>query len=95
MSQAVDKSKLRRSINKFEMEQISELEEKKPGGIWFDGKKDDTLHVIIDEQGKKTNVVIKEEHVSVICQPGGDYVTHLTPPGEKGVELGNTLTTFL
>ena len=41
------------------------------------GEKDDTLHVETDEQGKKKNIVIKEEHVSVISQPGGDYVTHL------------------
>ena len=66
------------------IEQIANLEAEKPGGVWFDGKKDDTISVISDEQGKKKNIVIKEEHVSVISEPGGDYVTHLTPPGSKG-----------
>ena len=58
-------------------------------------KKDDTIHTITDEQGKRKNVVFKEEHVSVISQPGGDYVTHLTPPGGKGVEIANDLAKLL
>ena len=99
MSQAVDKSKLRRAIKSYakevKAEQIAELKKRKPGGCWFDGKKDETLHTITDDQGRKKNIVFKEEHVSVICQPGGDYVTHLTPPGGKGVEIATDLAKFL
>ena len=76
-------------------EQIPELQSKKPGGYWFDGKKDDTLFVETDSQGKKKNIVKKEEHVSVISQPGGQYVTHLTPPGGRGVAIADDLIYFL
>ena len=72
-----------------------ELQVTKPGGFWFDGKKDDTLVVETDEEGKKKNVVKKEEHVSVITQSGGLYVTHLTPAGGRGVEIAQDLTSFL
>ena len=95
----VDKNKLRREIeafqNELKEEQMLELSIKKPGGFWFDGKKDDTLCVETDSEGKKKNVVKKEEHVSVISEPGGQYVTHLTPPGGKGVEIAKDLTCFL
>ena len=95
----VDKNKLRREIeayeNELKEEQMLELQIAKPGGFWFDGKKDDSLVVVSDDQGKKKNVVKKEEHVSVISQPGGLYVTHLTPAGGKGVEIAKDLTSFL
>ena len=73
---------------------MNELREKKPGRFQFDGKKDDTLFVETDEQGKKKTVIVKLEHVSVISEPGGEYITHLTPGG-KGVEIGKELTGFL
>ena len=98
-SKVVDKNKLKREIEKYQKElkeeQILELQSEKPGGYWFDGKKDDTLFVETDSQGKKKNIVKKEEHVSVISQPGGQYVTHLTHPDGRGVEIADDLISFL
>ena len=74
MSLAVDKNKLRRAIQSYENElkedQILELKVEKPKALWFDGKKDDTLFVETDAEGKKKNVIKKKSMCQLLVNLG-------------------------
>ena len=95
----IDKSRLRRWIDKYRGERQEAdqklLEQRQPPAFYFDGKKDQTLCVEKDERGKQYNVVRVEEHISVSAEPGGKYVTHLTPEGGKGKQVGDALVDYL
>ena len=50
-------------------------------GVYFDGRKDNTLVQIYDEKtGSYRKRIIKEEHISVTSEPDGLYRLHFTPP---------------
>ena len=48
-----------------------------------------------DENGKMFNYYQEEEHISVSSEPGGKYVTHLTPAGVTGAEIGKAVVDYL
>ena len=98
-SQVIDKNKLRRTIEKFKEERVAEdaqeLVEAQGEAYYCDGKKDITLFVKKDDQGKYYNTFEEEEHISVSSEPGGKYVSHLTPAGGKGSDIAEVLVTYL
>ena len=57
-------------------------------GLFADGRKDKTLMLRFEnDTGKYHKRVITEEHISVIQEPAGVYLTHYTPdPEEKGAK---------
>ena len=81
----IDKSKLRRAIDRYRKERqeedIENLEEKQGIAYYFDGKKTLSLCVEEDDQGKKYNTRRELKLISVSSEPGGYYVTHLEPEG--------------
>ena len=95
----IDKNKLRRAIEKFREERTEEdskeLLEAQGDAFYFDGKKDVTLFVKKDDYGKMYNTYEEEEHISVSSEPGGKYVTHLTPAGGKGSEISEVVVDYL
>ena len=90
----IDRMKLKRAIKRYEeqveKEQKAEMEISKPKMISFDGKKDDTLITEVDANGKNKVVLKKEEHVSIMSEPGSKYLTHLSP-GSKGVDIAQAI----
>ncbi len=62
-------------------------------GIFFDGRKDfSTLCRKQDpETGKYFGSTIREEHVSVLSEPGGVYLTRFTPDSGTGKDLAKGL----
>ena len=66
----------------------------KPFMIAFNGKKDNTLVLTLDEMDKLKVTVQKEEHVTVIAEPHAKYLTHLSP-GSKGVEIAKAIHEYL
>ena len=94
----IDRNKLRRAIEKYEKELLKEreieMEECPPEMLSFDGKKDVTLVRETDETGKQKIIIGSEEHVTVISEPGSEYLAHLTP-GHKGVDIANGLYEFM
>ena len=95
----IDKNKLRRSIDRFrELRKVADKEslvETQGEAYYFDGKKDSTLTVGKDDNGKQFNYYQEEEHISVSSEPGGKYVTHLTPTGGTGAEIGKAVADYL
>ena len=63
--------------------------------IIFDGKKDDTLTYLVDDKGKTYPGRTKEEHIAVSSEPGGKYLTHLSPDGGKAVNVGDSLVNWI
>ena len=81
---AVDKKKIQRATSslitnaKEEAEQA--LRDNPVIGLFADGRKDQTLVLMRDdESGKFHKRVIQEEHISVTEEPKGTYITHFTP----------------
>ena len=77
--------------------------EDKPDGWYYDGKKcatlvKDTKYVNVQIRGKrgrgsKTQVtttgtkVVTVDHYSVVCEPGGEYETHVNPNSGTGLDI--------
>lgn len=55
------------------------LDQEKIQGIYFDGRKDNTLLMQPDSRGILHKKIEKEYHVSVTCEPEGKYLDHFTP----------------
>ena len=47
--------------------------------IFFDGKTDSTLTIEIDENGRRKNKTILEEHITMVAQPGNRFLGHVAP----------------
>ena len=62
----IDKNKLKRQMEKYQVDirekEMEELQKAPPEGIYFDGKKDDTLTLEKDERGVWKVVQYNEEH---------------------------------
>ena len=67
--------------------EMEELQNSPPEGIYFDGKKDDTLALEKDERAKGVWKVVqyKEEHYTRGVEPFGKYLGHLEPDSGKAV----------
>ncbi|CAH0558644.1 unnamed protein product [Brassicogethes aeneus] len=92
-SQIIDKSKIRRQKQKIRqaIRQDASIVTK---GLYFDGRKDNTIYQ--QKIGAKLyRRVKKEEHISLIREPGGQYVGHVTPSSATGSELSKYIVKYL
>lgn len=95
-SHVVDKSKIRREKKAKRRElQNQSIEERNPlQGLYFDGRKDNTL-VIENVNQKHFRRTIKEEHYSIIQEPGSVYVGHVTPSSGSAQNIANSIISHL
>ena len=80
----IDKKKIQRAllnlISNSSEEAEKVLKENPVIGIFADGRKDQTLVIMKDdESGKFHKRVVQEEHITVTEEPMGTYITHFTP----------------
>ena len=47
--------------------------------MFFDGRKDDSLIIKKGTDGRFRKVIVKEEHVSLVEEPGSHYLGNITP----------------
>ena len=76
-SKVIDRSKIRRErtkVRKALAAAINEIE-----GLYFDGRKDKTMHIVrcVDKKYHRKKVV--EEHASIISEPGSLYSSQVVP----------------
>ena len=73
-----EKEKVRKEVNQREESRINDdvIE-----GIYFDGKEIDTL-VMKKDGDKHRQMKQKQEHIVVVSQPDGKFLTHVTPEGK-------------
>ena len=95
----IDKNKLKRQMTKYQEDirtnQMNKLKLEPPVGIYFDGKKDDTLTLEKDDRGIWKVVQYNEEHYTLGIEPGGEYLGHLEPDGGKAVEISESMLKYL
>ena len=89
----IDLSKLRREREQCRKEiQEKEMENfKLINGLYFDGRKDATLMMAKAPTGKSFITTELEEHYVLVGEPGGYYLTHLSPPNGKGRVLAKEI----
>ncbi|KAK3909621.1 ATP-dependent DNA helicase mph1 [Frankliniella fusca] len=72
-----DKFKIQRAkqneVAKLQKQQVDKVE-----GLYFDGRRDKTM-TQVKEGTKYHRRIIKEEHISLVSEPGSKYVGHVTP----------------
>ena len=89
MSEVVDRNKIRRARQKNRSSTVNEREPKPIKAIYFDGRKDLTL---IQEMkgGKYYRKKVMEEHISLVEEPGAEYVGHysVTCGSAEGISKG-------
>ena len=89
----IDRSKLRRERERCRKEiQEKEMENfKLINGLYFDGRKDATQMMAKAPTGKCFITTELEEHYVLVGEPGGYYLTHLSPPNGKGRVLAKEI----
>ncbi|CAH1996010.1 unnamed protein product [Acanthoscelides obtectus] len=94
-SKIVDRSKIRRERAKVRVDLKRKDERRKEVyGIYFDGRKDQTL-VQTSKEGissKKTKI---EEHIVLVSEPGSKYIGHFTPESGNSLSIKRGILDFL
>lgn len=89
----VDKNKIRRALakNREKVEIQRNAENMYLEGLYFDGRKDQTLFQLEGRRVKKL-----EEHISLIQEPGSQYFGHVSvKTSSKAADLANGLISFI
>ena len=60
-------------------------------GLYFDGKIDKTLLQVKDDEGFMHHNIIKEDHITILTEPESQYLSHVTPLGGSGKEIGSAI----
>uniref|UniRef100_A0A6P7FUP9 Uncharacterized protein LOC114334346 n=1 Tax=Diabrotica virgifera virgifera TaxID=50390 RepID=A0A6P7FUP9_DIAVI len=96
-SKIVDRSIIRRERAKARFE--LKRKDKEDGselvyGIYFDGRKDQTL-VQTSEEGSLSKKTKIEEHIVLVSEPGSKYIGHLTPASGNSQSIKKSILEFL
>jgi hypothetical protein len=93
-SKVIDRSKVRRSRETTRNLQQAESDASLPG-LYFDGRKDNTLVNVKADTGKYHRKEITEEHIVIVREPGSTYYCHVTPEGSSSNSIMKAMTTAL
>lgn len=92
----IDKNKVRREKSSFRSN-LQDMIKNEPNviqGLYFDGRKDNTLK--IDEVNNKCfRRTAKEEHYSIIQEPGSIYVGHVSPSTGSSKVIASAILDYL
>lgn len=86
-SSVIDKSKIRRGKSHVRKAMISEFKPPEESwGLYFDGRRDDTFCIekVNHKQFRRT---IKEEHYSLVEEPGSVYIGHVSPSSSSATDI--------
>lgn len=87
----VDPNKVRRSRKRVREAQINEINYDDIQGLYFDGRKDQTLEFNGSVPKKKRKI----EHISLLQQPGSFYLGHKSVSDGCAVSIGNAVDELL
>lgn len=94
VSHVVDKNKVRREKQNVRNTLSNKSDEFPLKGLYFDGRKDDTL-VIDVAHSKRFRRVKKEEHYSLIQEPGSIYIGHVAPASGSSQDIATSIISYL
>lgn len=93
-SQVIDKNKIRRgktqNRNFLQCQSIEEALH----GLYFDGRKDETI-VIKEINSKRFRKTEKEDHYSLIQEPGSKYIGHVSPTSGLSKDIASSIVAYL
>ena len=91
-SLVVDRNKLIREKGKINKQLQKKINDNKVPtyAIYFDGRKDQT-NVTVQKGMKFRNVTIVEEHISVLSEPGSNYLGHVTPESGRADDISEAV----
>ena len=87
----INRSKVRRECEKERRHDQSFQTPSSVQGLYFDGKRDSTLTP--QKSGVGTHFV-REEHITLVAEPGSNYVGHFTPYSGKAKDISEGLLEF-
>jgi hypothetical protein len=90
----VDRSKVRRERTKQRTTLQQEIRSNKLYSIYFDGRKDST-YVVETIEGTGHKKKIMEEHISLIEEPGSEYIGHLAMTTGYAKAICNAIVSYL
>lgn len=93
-SQVVDKCKIRREKRNIRAVLSTSITENKLLGLYFDGRKDNTIMVEM-AHSKRFRRVITEEHYSLIQEPGHIFLGHVTPNSGTSKDIATSIISYL
>lgn len=93
-SHVVDKCKIRRTKHNVRSNLSNEADDLPLKGLYLDGRKDDTLVVEL-VHSKKFRRTKKEEHYSLIQEPGSSYIGHVTPTSGSSGDIVTSIISYL
>lgn len=95
MSNIIDRHKIRRERkkNRMECQDFNTIVTNNLKGLYFDGRKDQTL-TQKNIEGMLHQQRVLEEHVPQIEKPGYKYVGHLSPINSSAKDITKSITKF-
>lgn len=90
----VDHLRLRRARQRMRKTLRSQQKVSKFVGLFFDGRKDKTLKTTTEGNITRTRTV-QEEHVSLIAEPNGKYLGHISTSLSSSVAITDKIFEFL
>lgn len=95
-SNVVDRHKIRRERKKIrtDYQKGNERQLEPLKGLYFDGRKDQTL---MQESvgGKMYQKMVLEEHVTMIKEPGSKYLAHIAPTSSSALSISQMMLQFM
>lgn len=89
----IDRSKVRRErIRNREI--LQECQDIEINGLFFDGRKDKSLTIKKGTDGRFRKVTVKEEHISLIEEPGSHYLGHITPASGSSRSIVDSILSY-
>lgn len=97
-SKVIDRSKIRRERSKTReklQQNDDQFDHTGIEGVFFDGRKDQTLTQVLGVDNKYHRKTVTEEHISIIAEPGSSYFSHTTPPSGSSKDITESLVASL
>lgn len=93
----LDRSKVRRERIKTRDGLKRKLESVEFGikALYFDGRIDDTLHLERTNDNKLHRRNKHEDHLSLIQEPGGEYIGHTSPRSGKAIDIADSIVDYM
>lgn len=61
--------------------------------LYFDGRKDKTLK--LEKNGRRWyRKIVSEEHITLICEPGEKFLTHVVPDSSSGKSITDSICSY-
>lgn len=90
----VDRMKLRRMRQKVRKQILTEERVTEIPALYFDGRKDKTAKTVL-KGSKRFRVIVQEEHISIIKEPGSVYVGYVVPTSGSARNIERAIHSFL